>query len=209
VTAAEVLRIARVLHGTTAEGPGLRTAIWFQGCSIRCDGCINPHLFSPAGGNDMSADDILQDAMSSSVEGLTLIGGEPFDQPVAGAELARKAQRLGLGVIAFSGYEYESLRSGGGGTEEFLAAIDLLVDGPYEAGNPEKERALVGSTNQRFIHLSGRYRSYRPEIAANRVDIRILPDGSIDVAGFLDTNDLNDLLEATGTKRKARRTTSE
>lgn len=157
----------------------------------------------------MSADDILRRAMSSSVEGLTLIGGEPFDQPLAGAELAQKAQKLGLGVIAFSGYEYESLRSRGGGTEEFLAAIDLLVDGPYEARNPEKERALVGSTNQRFIHLSGRYRSYRPEIATNRVDIRILPDGSIDVAGFLDTNDLNDLLEATGTKRKARRMTSE
>lgn len=139
-----MLRIARVLHGTTAEGPGLRTAIWFQGCSIRCDGCINPHLFSPAGGKDVSADDILRRAMSSSVEGLTLIGGEPFDQPLAGAELAQKAQKLGLGVIAFSGYEYESLRSRGGGTEEFLAAIDLLVDGPYEARNPEKERALVG-----------------------------------------------------------------
>jgi len=209
LTAAEVLRIARVLHGTTAEGPGLRTAIWFQGCSIRCDGCINPHLFSPTGGNGVSADDILREAISTGVEGLTLIGGEPFDQPVAGAELARKAQKLGLGVIAFSGYEYESLRGRGESTEEFLASIDLLVDGPYQVWNPEERRALVGSTNQRFIHLSGRYRTYQPDIATNRVDIRIRPDGSIDIAGFLDSEGLRDLLEATGTTRKARRITSE
>jgi len=153
----------------------------------------------------MSVDAILQGAMSSNVEGLTLIGGEPFDQPSGGAKLARDAQKLGLGVIAFSGYEYESLQSRGGDTEEFLAAIDLLVDGPYQSWNQEKQRALVGSTNQRFIHISERYHSYRPYAAANRVDIRILPDGSIDVAGFLGSDGLKNLLEVTGTDRKARR----
>ncbi len=154
----------------------------------------------------MSVDDILHAAMSSGVEGLTLIGGEPFDQPVAGAKLAGGAQKLGLGVIAFSGYEYESLRRRGGHTNEFLAAIDLLVDGPYQAWNQETQRALVGSANQRFIHISDRYRSYQPEVAANRVDIRILPDGSIDVAGFLNRDGLMNLIEGTGTSRKPRRT---
>lgn len=153
----------------------------------------------------MTVGKILQGALASRVEGLTLIGGEPFDQPAAGAKLAKKAQELGLGVIAFSGYEYESLRSRGGDTEEFLAAIDLLVDGPYQAWNPETERALVGSANQRFIHISERYGSYRPDDVSNRVDIRILPDGSIDVAGFLSSSNLIDLTEVTGTKRRARR----
>jgi anaerobic ribonucleoside-triphosphate reductase activating protein len=132
--------------------------------------------------------DVLQGAIASNVEGLTLIGGEPFDQPAAGTMLAKEAQELGLGVIAFSGYEYETLRQRGQQTQEFLAAIDLLVDGPYQAWNPEPGRALVGSANQRFIHISGRYSSYRPDLAANRVDIRVLPDGSIDVAGFLGTS---------------------
>jgi anaerobic ribonucleoside-triphosphate reductase activating protein len=204
-----VLRVARVLHGTTAEGPGLRSAIWFQGCSIRCIGCINPHLFSSTGGSDMAVSDIVLGAVAGRVEGLTLIGGEPFDQPAAGAKLARKAQEQGLGVIAFSGYEYETLRHRGKDTKRFLAAIDLLVDGPYQAWNQETDRALVGSTNQRFVHISDRYSSYRPEIAANRVDVRVLPDGSIDVAGFLDMSNLRNLLEATGTRRKARRATSE
>ncbi|TPV48563.1 radical SAM protein [Pseudarthrobacter phenanthrenivorans] len=201
----EALRIARVLHGTTAEGPGLRTAVWFQGCSIRCRGCINPHLFSPNGGNDMTVSDIVLTAVASGVEGLTLIGGEPFDQPAAGAKLASEAQVQGLGVIAFSGYEYETLRNRDRDTKRFLAGIDLLVDGPYQAWNQETDRALVGSTNQRFIHISDRYRSYSPETAANRVDIRVLPDGSVDVAGFLDRSKLNDLLKATRTTRKARR----
>ncbi|MGN8131756.1 4Fe-4S single cluster domain-containing protein [Paenarthrobacter sp. 22069] len=201
----DVLRVARILHGTTAEGPRLRSAIWFQGCSIRCTGCINPHLFIPSGGCDVRVSDIVLGALAGEVEGLTLIGGEPFDQPSAGAKLAREAQEHGLGVIAFSGYEYEALRDRDADTREFLAGIDLLVDGPYQAWNQEKDRALVGSTNQRFIHISDRYRSYRPEIAANRVDIRVRPDGSVEVAGFLNTENLQNLAEATGTGRKARR----
>lgn len=60
-------------------------------------------------------------------------------------------------------------------------------------------------SNQRFMHFSERYGSYQPDIAANRVDIRVLPDGSVEVAGFLDTNSLQNLAEATGTSRKARR----
>lgn len=206
---ADVLRVARVLHGTTAEGPGVRSAIWFQGCSIRCAGCINPHLFSSAGGSDLNVSDIVLAAVEGGVEGLTLIGGEPFDQPAPGAKLARMAQEQGLGVLAFSGHEYETLLHRDQDTQRFLGAIDLLVDGPYQAWNQETGRALVGSTNQRFIHISDRYSSYRPEISANRVDIRVLPDGSIDVAGFLDTSKLNDLMEATGTTRKARRTITE
>lgn len=200
------IRVGRVLHGTTAEGPGLRTAIWFQGCSIRCRGCINPHLFNPHGGAEARVSEIVDEAVSAGVEGLTLIGGEPFDQPAGGAALASAAQARGLGVIAFSGYEYDSLRRRGEPTGALLASTDLLVDGPYQAWNPEGRRALVGSSNQRFIHLTDRYKTYRPEIAGNRIDVRISPDGSIEVAGFLNENGLADLLDSTETSRRFRRT---
>lgn len=201
---AEQLRVARVLHGTTAEGPGLRTAIWFQGCRIQCKGCINPHLFSPRGGNLMYSRDVIDGAVAAGVEGLTLIGGEPFDQPASGAALASAAQEQGLGVIAFSGYEYEFLLDRDDATMALLAATDLLIDGPYLTGNPEVHRALVGSSNQRFIHLSGRYNAYKPEIVANRIDVRILPDGSIDVAGFLGADGLQGFMQTTGTRRSPR-----
>jgi anaerobic ribonucleoside-triphosphate reductase activating protein len=199
------IRVGRVLHGTTAEGPGLRTAIWFQGCSIQCKGCINPHLFSPRGGIDTPVLEIVEQAVSAGVEGLTLIGGEPFDQPDAGSELAAAAQDQGLGVIAFSGYEYESLRARHGRTGDFLASVDLLVDGPYQAWNAETRRALVGSGNQRFLHLTDRYKTYRPEIVANRIDVRVRADGSIEVAGFLDVTGLSALADSTGTSRTYRK----
>ena len=199
-----MLRVGRVLHGTTAEGPGLRTAIWFQGCSIRCKGCINPHLFSPRGGTQLPVAGIIEDAVAAGVEGLTLIGGEPFDQPEAGHALALAARAAGLGVIAFSGYEYETLRSRDDTTRLFLASVDLLVDGPYQEWNPETERALVGSENQRFIHLTDRYQNYRPELVRNRVDIRVRADGTIEVAGFLDSGALKDLGELTSANRTRR-----
>lgn len=199
------LRVARVLHGTTAEGPGLRTAVWFQGCSIQCKGCINPHLFSARGGTDTPVTEIVDQAITAGVEGLTLIGGEPFDQPEAGAALAAEAQDKGLGVIAFSGYEYQSLLARDDHTGEFLASVDLLIDGPYDAHNAEKQRALVGSRNQRFIHLTERYKTYRPEFVANRVDVRVRPDGSIEVAGFLDTTGLSILADSIGTSRTFRK----
>ena len=199
------VRVARVLHGTTAEGPGLRTVVWFQGCSIQCEGCINPHLFSRSGGSLVSIESIVAEAVSAGVEGITLIGGEPFDQAAAGAALARRARLSGLGIIAFSGYEFESLMGRGPDTEAFLAETDLLVDGPYQEQNPEPGRALVGSTNQRFIHLTDRYKDYRPEQTANRLDVRVLADGTIDVAGFLDGQGLDEFAASIGTQRKPRR----
>jgi anaerobic ribonucleoside-triphosphate reductase activating protein len=198
------LRVARVLHGTTAEGPGLRTAVWFEGCSIQCKGCINPQLFNSRGGTGTPIAEIVDQAVAAGVEGLTLIGGEPFDQPASGAALASAAQGRGLGVIAFSGYEYESLLGRDDVTKAFLAATDLLVDGPYQARNPETHRALVGSSNQRFIHLTERYKAYKPEVLTNRIDVRVRPDGSIDVAGFLDADGLKDLLQTTETSRAFR-----
>lgn len=81
----------------------------------------------------------------------------------------------------------------------------MLVDGPYQAWNPEKQCALVGSGNQRFIHLTDRHDTYRPEIVTNRIDVRVRPDGSVEVAGFLDTSSLSALAESTQTSRTLRR----
>jgi len=76
---------------------------------------------------------------------------------------------------------------------------------PYQEWNPVTERALVGSENQRFIHLTDRYQNYRPELVRNRVDIRVRPDGSIEVAGFLDSDSLEDLGGLTSSTRTLRR----
>lgn len=193
-----------MLHGTSAEGPGLRTAVWVQGCSIRCKGCVNPHLFSARGGESVDPEVIVSQALDAGVEGLTLLGGEPFDQAAACAALARRARASGLGVICFTGYTRESLAREAEASS-LIAAVDLLVDGPYLADHPEEDRALVGSTNQRFIHLTPRYADYDPTRARNRVELRIGTDGTIETAGFLTRDDLDTLSASLESRRTFRR----
>ncbi|HET8646986.1 MAG TPA: 4Fe-4S cluster-binding domain-containing protein, partial [Vicinamibacteria bacterium] len=86
---ASVVRVAARVPVTEVEGPGARFALWVQGCSIRCPGCCNPHLF-PARGEVVSVDALVAEvkAVRGRIEGLTLLGGEPFDQPAPLAVLA-------------------------------------------------------------------------------------------------------------------------
>lgn len=198
------LRIARVTHRTIAEGPGIRTAVWTQGCTIRCAGCVNPQLFAAAGGVVADVPELVREAVRTGAEGITVIGGEPFDQPLAVAELSERARDSGLGVMVFSGYRYEDLQDRSAPDRQLLAAIDLLVDGPYIAAMPETTRGLVGSTNQRFIHLTDRYAGFSPGDHPNRIDVRIAADGSIEVAGFLDPVGISQLGEMTVSQRRKR-----
>jgi anaerobic ribonucleoside-triphosphate reductase activating protein len=197
------LRVARVTHGTTAEGPNLRTALWVQGCSIRCKGCINPHLFSARGGTLVAPQMIIDEAIAAGDEGLTLLGGEPLDQAEAIARLARPAQEAGLGVICFTGYTVETVRDMPHG-KDLLRHVDLLIDGSYVADTPDVDRALVGSTNQRFIHFSDRYADYDPARIPDRVDLRILPNGEVSIAGFLTAERVVELANALGARRSMR-----
>lgn len=198
-----MLRVSRILNSTEAEGPGRRTAVWFQGCSIRCEGCINPQLFSKFGGFNIDVNEVVRSAVSAGDEGLTLLGGEPFDQHESLIELSLAAQEAGLGVICFTGYEYETLKK----QLEFIDlfdSIDLLVDGPYLMSSPESSRPLVGSTNQRFIHLSDRYKGEVLQHQKNRLEFRISSTGTAEVAGFLSQQQLSDLSSETKSIRRKR-----
>ena len=158
-----VLRVAAMVAETEAEGPGRRFALWVQGCTIRCPGCCNPQFFEREGGREIEVSALVDQltALGGRVEGLTLLGGEPFEQAGPLSMLARAAQGLGLSVMTFTGSTLEELRerSSGGelGVAALLAATDLLVDGRYQAALPELDRLWAGSTNQRFHFLTGRY----------------------------------------------------
>jgi anaerobic ribonucleoside-triphosphate reductase activating protein len=203
VRSSSKIRVSRVLHGTVAEGPALRTAVWFQGCSIRCVGCINPHLFSFEGGELIDPSDVVETALEHRVEGLTLLGGEPSDQADGAGQLAAAAQEAGLGVVTFTGYRHEDLALRPE-ARTLLENTDLLIDGPYVRDQPEENRTLVGSANQRFLHLSDRYASYDPRSARNRVEVRIGAQGTTDIAGFLPEARLRDLVSGLSGMREQR-----
>src|SRR6516165_8399735 len=76
------LQVAQIVPATEAEGPGLRFALWFQGCPLRCRGCCNPEMLPFEGGSFLPLQDILeqvkQTAQAQSIEGITFLGGEPL-----------------------------------------------------------------------------------------------------------------------------------
>lgn len=85
-----------------------------------------------------------------AIEGVTYSGGEPTMQQNL-PELTAAIQNMGLGVIAFTGRLYEDVA-------DVLSGCDMVLDGSYQAGNPELFRRLLGSANQRILCLTDRYR---------------------------------------------------
>jgi anaerobic ribonucleoside-triphosphate reductase activating protein len=175
------LRVHRVLDRTAAEGPGVRACVWVQGCSIHCPGCFNTHMWDAASGHEIDPVQLGRRLGAvPGIEGLTLLGGEPFDQAAAVAALACAVRDAGRSTMVFTGHRLEALRaSGDAGVAALLAATDLLVDGPYVAGLPDRHRPWVGSTNQRFHFLTDRYRGLELEAIPDRVEVRLRRDGTI------------------------------
>ena len=215
------LRWARFLPATSAEGPGLRAALWVQGCSVHCPGCFNPQLWAEIGGTVADttdlADRFVADAVAAGVEGITLLGGEPFDQAAALGVIAEAFRAAGLTVMTFTGYPLEQLTAWSitrPDLARLLAATDLLIDGPYLRDQPDAERPWLGSTNQGIRALTP---AYADEVARierdgglDRLEIRIHPDGRIDVNGWADDAALENLLHDLGPRQdrpgtKARR----
>src|SRR4051794_1393000 len=96
------VQVARVIPRTIAEGPGTRFAVWVQGCTIRCVGCFNPHLWGRKGGTATDPVGLATEAIDAEVEGVTLLGGEPFEQAAPLAAFARVVRHAGLSVMTFT-----------------------------------------------------------------------------------------------------------
>lgn len=196
-----LLRIARTVARTEAEGPGARFAVWTQGCPLRCPGCCNPEMFAERGGVETEVASLLEAvaAQGDEIEGITLLGGEPFAQASGCAELAAAVRSRGLSVVVFSGYTLEELRaSPDPGVARLLAATDLLFDGRFERERPEPRRRWIGSANQRAHFLSERYRPDDSRLTAeNTVEIRF-------AAGELAVNGWPAAADAVLSRRKVR-----
>jgi anaerobic ribonucleoside-triphosphate reductase activating protein len=118
------------------------------------------------------------------IEGISLLGGEPFAHTQAAVGLAIEARRRGLSVMIYSGYTIEEIRNLPDPSEKLLSLTDVLVDGPFIRELPDTERRWVGSTNQRVHLLSDRYRSDDPcWRQRNTLEIRVRP-GEIALNGF-------------------------
>jgi anaerobic ribonucleoside-triphosphate reductase activating protein len=186
---ADELRVAVEIPDTEAEGPGRRYAIWVQGCPMRCPGCCNPELLPFRGGRASTPDELLARVLAAHerapLEGISLLGGEPFAQAEGLARVAEGARAAGLSVMIYSGYTLAELHAlPEPGVARLLAACDLLVDGRYERDQPDRERRWIGSRNQVLHVLGDRYAAADPRFRApETVEIRLV-GGELTINGW-------------------------
>jgi anaerobic ribonucleoside-triphosphate reductase activating protein len=154
--------------------------IWLQGCTLGCPGCFNPTTHDPRAGELRDVDTLVADAVRAGVEGITLSGGEPLQQPEAALALLRGARAAGLSTLVFSGYAIDEIRALPLGPD-VLAALDVLVDGRY-VSTDRLATGLRGSANQRIHCLTDRYTPADVE-ATPVAEIRIAPDGTAILTG--------------------------
>ncbi len=152
------LRIAGITNESIVDGPGIRLVVFAQGCRHQCQGCHNPQTHSFTGGLGVTIEDLIQRVKQNPLlDGVTLSGGDPFEQAPGFGALAKAVKSLGLNVVTYTGYRYEVLlrqqnqRQGWG---RLLENTDILIDGKYEAHNRRPELRFVGSANQRIINVA-------------------------------------------------------
>lgn len=175
------LRVHDVEPRSRANGPGVRFVVWFQGCDLGCAGCFNPGTHGPRAGRATTIAELeAQLAATPGVEGVTLSGGEPMQQPEAALAWLEVARARGLSTLMFSGYALDELRALPHGPD-VLARLDVLIDGRYVARERLGE-GLRGSANQRIRLLSPRYTLADVE-ATPVAEIRIGPTGELVLTG--------------------------
>ena len=146
------IRIYGLVNDSIVDGPGLRYAVFTQGCPCACEGCHNPDSRSFDGGTLYDTTEIIARIKANPLlDGVTLTGGEPFAQSEACAEIASAAHALGLNVWGYSGYTYEDLLNA---APELLNVLDVLVDGPFILAERSLALKYRGSRNQRIIDVN-------------------------------------------------------
>jgi anaerobic ribonucleoside-triphosphate reductase activating protein len=143
-------------------------------------------MFGTQGGKAADSESLAVQALAvPGLEGVSILGGEPFEQPTAVADFCERVRAGGLSVMVYSGYTLPELHAmESPDVDRLLKATDLLVDGRYEKSIPEPRRRWIGSSNQQMHFLSGRYRKDDERFARpNTVELRWL-DGQLTVNGW-------------------------
>lgn len=156
------MRIKRVCYPVRVLGPGERLGIWVTGCSFHCPGCMSPELQDYTAGNELDVQQLVEAAKMAPgpIDGVTISGGEPFDQPEELRKLVTLLHRqITEDIIIYTGYTLQQLKDRAcPDTNAVLAAIAVLIDGRYQEQNDDG-KGLRGSSNQ-CIHVFRNPRRY-------------------------------------------------
>lgn len=189
------MKIGRIVAPVHALGPGERICVWTQGCSRGCTGCISPELQSadkPEADDRLLTDLIRRSAQLKGCDGLTISGGEPFEQPDALLNVLRGVRTVFRDILVYTGFTLEEIRGGkcSDAGVRCLELIDVLVDGPYIKERNVPGCVLRGSDNQRIHYLrpdaQTQYESY---LKQGRILESFAHDGTMIIVGIPNRRD--------------------
>jgi len=209
-----IANIHSLLPSSSVNGPGQRAVLWFQGCTLSCNGCWNQETHSLKGGTHYpiwKLMDWIQEATKNpAIEGITLSGGEPMQQAPVVIELLialnRYMPRLGIGM--FSGYSAKELRTGAFHFAhdaayrmdalkanlriemwyEIQRRLDFAILGRYNAGKPNPN-PMTTSTNQELVLYSNRYTA--ADFPPQTTEVQIDEAGLVQISGFPTLGNIN------------------
>ena len=182
---------------STVEGPGKRFVIWTQGCSLRCTGCANSHMWNKSNGKIYNTKEIINliKKYSNQIEGITFLGGEPLEQIEPVSEISKAVQKIGLSVLLFTGYNYSEIESNTK-FQELVKYLDILIDGKFDIDKIDYSRAWVGSSNQNYYFLSNKYSEDVIKKYKNKIEVRFDNNSKITLNGMGDYKKVLNLIGA-------------
>jgi anaerobic ribonucleoside-triphosphate reductase activating protein len=150
------LRVHRIYHHSVVEGPGRRSILQVSGCERFCPGCYVPETHDLNGGVRLRIPDIAASLLADEGaprDGITILGGEPFLQPMGLLALLQILKAQGQHITLYSGFTLEELQQRGDAcVPQILALTDILIDGPFVKELSQNAGEWRGSTNQRILH---------------------------------------------------------
>lgn len=149
------MRIEQCVNYVTSLGPGKRLCIWVNGCSRRCRGCMSSHLQAVDPSVEVCIEEYLAEFNLLRIDGVTISGGEPFEQTAELVHLLTYCRQNGIrDILVYTGFTLEELlKRKDPDTEKALSLISVLVDGPYVEEKNFGTDNIKGSANQRVILL--------------------------------------------------------
>lgn len=171
------IEISRVHYPVTTLGPGNRIGIWLQGCSIHCKGCISMDTWQ-FGINKIALAELekVLKLWLPQCDGITISGGEPFDQEAQLIELLNFIKPYNKSILLYSGYPYALLKDKNIVQNKL---IDVLISEPYDHLEAQTKR-LLGSDNQKvhFITNLGEidFKTYLELPFPKKLDVQIIED---------------------------------
>ena len=159
-----LLNVADVVVGSYTNGPGKRIIIWVQGCTINCKGCFNeklqPHVARHLVNPELFAIKIVELCKDNKCEGVTLSGGEPFQQSKALIKFLSIIKNNGLTTACFSGYKSITLlNSNDIHVKSLLKNIDILIAGEFKVTNKYSNRTWYKNSDKDIVFLTSTYDS--------------------------------------------------